>query len=333
MTPQVRPAPAAGDSTAPVAAVAAQAVARALRFLAGAHLPHGEFPIHAYASPTLAGVGAADSSPFATTFVLNALADLGVPGTEGMMARAADFLLSEREAPGVWRYWTSRNPRRIGPDADDTACAAHVLERLRPGSAAGSAETLLAHRTSEGAFPTWLLRTADRGNDVDAVVNANVLLFLGEREETRAAAGWVRDTIEAGVPAGSYWYYCDDLALHYAASRAFRSGVGTLSACRDASVRAVLARRQPDGSFGNELQTAMALCALANYGAAEPAVSAAAVRWLVQAQRPDGKWVRRPFYAGPEPPSSHAVWWGSAALTTALVLEALAAAQRAAAPA
>ena len=68
----------------------------------------------------------------------------------------------------------------------------------------------------------------------------------------------------------------------------------------------------------------MAISTLVNCGLTRIDVQERAAQWLVAAQREDGSWPARAFYAGPEPPAVHAYYWGSEELTTAMCLEALA---------
>ncbi|HEY7767487.1 MAG TPA: hypothetical protein VIB55_04865, partial [Longimicrobium sp.] len=188
-------------------------------------------------------------------------------------------------------------------------------------SAVENESAILSNRTPEGLFKTWLRQPA-AFNDVDSVVNANVLLYLGERSETRGVIAWLNDLLLDGAEMDRTWYYLDALALHYAVSRAFVHGCDGLATSRDAVVARILERQGTNGSFGDELQTALALCALTNYGHASPDL-AAAVAWLVSVQQPDGSWPKRAFYCGPGPPWPSQVWWGSESLTTSFCLEAL----------
>jgi len=150
-------------------------------------------------------------------------------------------------------------------------------------------------------------------------VNANVLLYLGERPETSAARDLLVQAINRGMEESTYYYYLDPLALYYMVSRAYVHGARGLERCRDAVLRKTLARRTEDGAFGSTLASALALCTLANFGV--PISDGARV--LADAQLPDGSWGDHVFYAGPEPPSPHAFWWSSPALTAALCIEAL----------
>jgi hypothetical protein len=300
----------------------ADTVARGLGFLSEAQLPHGEFPSFRHGDDTLSGPGQADGAVFPTTIVLYSLSLLDDPAARALVRRGLGFLWEERGAGNLWRYWSSSNPRPIDPDLDDTCCTSFLLRHLGACGHLRNEEAILATRAPDGLFKTWV-RDASARNDVDSVVNANVVLYLGEREETRPAVSALSGILQDGGEEGTSWYYLDPLALQYAASRALVHGAGGLARCGPAVVGRVLDRRRADGSLGNELQTALALCVLANFGqAGHPAVPAAAA-WLSEAQQPDGRWARRAFYAGPEPPAPHAVWWGSESVTTALCLEAL----------
>jgi hypothetical protein len=297
------------------------ALDRAVSFLAARQLTYGEFPSYRFDTPSLQPPGKLDSSPFVTTFVLYALALVDHPEAMPLLEKGVAFLLSECEEPGVWRYWTSRNGARIVPDLDDTSCASFVLQQLVPDLLPDNRDVLLRYRTEQGVFQTWI---CDGDNDVDSVVNANVLLYLGERHETKAALEVLCRLVEEDREGPSYWYYLDALALYYAISRARYHGVAGLERCREAVLRKVLARQQADGSFGDELATALGLCTLLNFRAEDTAALTRGFVALLGAQQPEGGWPSRAFYSGPRPPGPLKVWWGSEELTTALCLEALA---------
>jgi hypothetical protein len=298
-------------------------VERAIAFLARQQLPWGELAGYRYAGPSLAGVGLLDSSPFTTTFAVYSLWLAGGRAARSTAMRGADFLLAEREEPGLWRYWSSRNPASIDPDLDDTCCASFVLRLVAPERFTGGNEAaILARRTEGGLFRTWV-RGPGQPNDVDGVVMANVLLYLGERAETERARNALVHVVQADRESEATHYYLDPLALHHALARARLHGAAGLDACRDAVLGKVRARQEEDGSWGDALHTALALSTLAGFG--EPLCEAArrGREWLAGSQRQDGGWPARAFWAGPEPPGPRSVWWGSDELTTALCLEAL----------
>ncbi len=299
-----------------------ESLAQGLDFLGRRQEPNGEFRIQLWTEGERSRVD--DHVVTVAALVLYALRFVDATALADVTARAVRFLLGEMRPPGVWSYWTAASGKRIEPDLDDTALLSFVLRRYHPHLALGSnVEAILASRNSDGLFHTWF-RAPDRPNDVDAVVNANVVLALGERKETRAACEYLRTCVLSGQEAGSYWYYVDDSALHYAISRALWHGVRALSDLRDALIEKALARQRPDGSFGDELCTAWTLSTLLNVGSDHRDAISAAVGWLLARQRPDGGWASVPAAAGPEPPAPRTLRWGSDELTASACVEALA---------
>ncbi|MBM3501405.1 MAG: hypothetical protein FJX74_22350 [Armatimonadetes bacterium] len=304
---------------------AARALGRALAFLEKRQLPWGEVRADRYGTSDLRDGGRRDSGVFGTTVALQALAGGSTLCQSAFFQRGLSWLLAERDDAGLWRYWSSRSPERIVPDVDDTSCAAHLLERFRPESAGADARmAVLRNRDSRGRFLTWF-RPPGEMNDVDAVVNANACLLLGDDPGTAAAVAWLIDIVRQRREASSYWYYLDDLALYYAVTRAWREAkVAALWACRSAIVSRTLLRRGPDGSFGDELATGLALCILQGWGGMDRQALSVSAGCLLRSQRSDGSWPARAYYAGPTAPSPRSVWWGSPEITTAICIEALA---------
>ncbi len=265
---------------------------------------------------------------------------------------------------GVWRFWTAEHPlyRVIPFDADDTACAAVVLRR-HGGAPETVGRLLLANRDPRGLFYTWFvphravapldlvywraaanaLRAPVRRRafwhlteaapaDVDAVVNANVLHFLGETQATRPVVEYLIAVVHEGRDGDCDKWYRRPLAVQHAIARCYASGVSGLGAARRQAIAGILARGRPDGSFGDgPLDTALAVCALCDWGhdGLEVAAGAAA---LVRTQLAPGGWLAEAYYVGGP---RGVVRWGSEALTTGFCVQALAraVAPRAAAPA
>jgi hypothetical protein len=268
--------------------------------------------------------GVADHTLFTTACVLYALSHVDPAQADDIARAAIGFLIKEMRPPGVWSYWTADSGKRIDSDLDDTALVSFLLRRHHPHVALGTnVEAILSARDEAGLFCTWL-RGRDRQNDVDAVVNANVVLYLGERPETEAACAHLRDRVLTGREAGSYRYYVDDAALHYAISRASWHGVRSLDGLRDPLVEKALGRQRADGSFGDALCTAWTVSTLMNMGAECQDAIARALGSLLAGQLPDGGWPAVAAFAGPEPPAPRTLRWGSEELTTAACVEALA---------
>ena len=323
---------------------------RALDFLQARQLPHGEFTTLLGRDRTMTQA-APDSACFVTTHVLHALTFVEDPRAARMIRGASDFLLSQREAGGLWRYWSSRDHKhaRLGPDLDDTACASDALRRTGLGAPANH-WAFKRMRDSEGRYFTWVLperlgawdlrgrltlwlvrrkarsraarvRTPpdedprfvvmriDR-DDVDPVVNANVLLYLGQGPETEAARRFVSQTVLADVADFSL-YYGDPLMLHYAVARA--SGAAPGLRALGPHIVSRIESRLASGEVLDPLKTSLAVTALSVF-----APAARALRTLVDAllssQSPDGGWPAAAFYNV----------FGSEELTTSLCLEALA---------
>jgi len=301
----------------------AEAVEKAIACLASLQRSDGAFTASEHAQPDATSPDTLESSPFATSFVLYALSLTDTPAAQPQIERGADYLLRQMEEPGVWRFSSSSDPRATSHDMDVTCCASFALRWLNvAGFRAENEAAILAARSSNGLFHTWL-RPPDSPNDFDSVVNANVLLYLGERPETEAACEMLVGAILQGLEEATFYYYLDPLALYYMVSRACVHGAPALERCRDAVVRETLERRDNDGGWESDLLTAMAVCTLANFGLGGTPEAVRGARLLAEGQRPDGSWDDDLFRAGPEPPAPHGIWWSSPALVAAVCLEAL----------
>jgi hypothetical protein len=292
-------------------------------FLARSQLPSGEFRSLLSTDFDLRRDLVPDSSPFVTTFVLDSLRWQPSEAVEGMAERALGFLLREQDEQGLWRYWTQASPKRslVPPDLDDTSCASWVLasygRSFRDNRAA-----VAANRDGEGRFMTWL-GPPEGENDVDGVVNANVVLYLGAGPETEAACDYLARLVESPESELGSWYYPDPLSLDHAVSRAARHGVVSLRGCRERLLARVSERCVAISRHQHALGAALAALTLLNCEA-EVELLDRQIEFMLESQCEDGSWPRVAFYSGPRPPLPRSVWFGSEELTTALCLEALA---------
>jgi hypothetical protein len=324
-------------------------------FLREAQLPHGEFRTLLGSDDTLAD-GVLDSSPFATTHVVYALGDLGEharPLIDRALAFLRSEMepggLWRYYASRQWKH------TRIPPDLDDTCCASFVLAR-QGWRVPRNRWLILANRDPQGRFGTWMIPTPRTGwlyrmvrargdararrlapprpagltaagrfarptdevhpGEIDAVVNANVLLYVGESPETAAAVEYVASVVAGGLGADATIYYTNPLSLAYAVARAQRHGVSSFGRQSAGLARAIEAHWRVGGQSASPLTAALAGSALLTL-APESHVAAAAVGRLLETQRSDGSWPREVFYRGPEE------FWGSDELTTGLCLEVL----------
>ncbi len=287
----------------------ARALERAITFLEQRQLPSGEIPVQAWGKP--------DPSIFPTALAAHCLSF--APGAAKIRERALDFLAAEMDPRGLWKHWPRTHPHSAGlpPDLDDTACASAVLSRAGRAVPDNRA-LLLANRNRRGLFKTWYLgapelrhplalffffrRTSAKPFDVDAVVNANVLFYLGDAP---AVAEHLRAVLREKRETQCDKWYENPFAVHYFFARA-----GVIP-------------ETPPGTSSNALDHALAACV-------DPARDPAP---LLDAQLDSGGWPAAGLYHGGrrrrrdgtfDEPHPDTPWWGSDELTTAFCIEALA---------
>jgi hypothetical protein len=254
---------------------------------------------------------------------LYSLGFLDDPAFAAMKRTAFRYLTEQMRPPGIWKYFSLGYPTQVDADLDDTACASFLLKDMHPDIKAGrNLDIILGNTNEDGLFFTWLRRKGEP-NDVDSVVNANVLLYLGDRDETKVVSNYLNSVIADHREPESYYYYLDDIALYYAVSRAYFNGVTSLETAKDHIISRIAGRQRGDGSVGNELLTALAVCSLLNYSCDDMTALSSGIESLMDTQRSDGSWLRRAYYAGPPSPGPCAAWFGSEELTTGFCVEAL----------
>jgi hypothetical protein len=301
-----------------------RAIEKGVAFLESAQLPSGEIPIEI--SPTSEMTGDCAREPVVFPAALAARVLSITPSAERVRSRALDFLEREMEPGGLWRHPSSEKPLHYGTplDLDDTSIASAALAAAgRPF--ADNRAVLLAHRERNGLFRTWIVRwwrhpvltyrffryTA-KVHDVDAVINANVVIYLGACEETRAAIEHMLAVLRAHAEMRSTIWYGSPFIVWYFFSHALREiapEAGEMIVPRIEAASAV-----------NALDLALATSALLVWNRVPD------VGPLIDAQLPSGAWPRAGFYhmghrrldSVPKPP-----WWGSEALTTVFAVEAL----------
>jgi len=299
------------------------AIDRGVAFLAARQLPSGELPVLASGKP--------DPSVFPTALAAYSLSF--AHEAAAVCARAVDFLVMEMDSRALWRHWPRTHPHhhQLPPDLDDTSCASLALARAgRPFP--DNRARLLANRNRQGLFRTWIFtaaqwrhplvtwqffrRTSARPSDVDAVVNANALFYLGLRDETRAAAAYLLDVVRQNREAACDKWYDNPFAVWYFLARALGAEAGEM-----------IAEKIDNATPATALDAALAACALASCG------RVADVAPLLAQQLPSGGWPTAALYHGGRlrrrdgsyaEPHPDAPRWGSEELTTTFAIEALA---------
>ncbi|HEY4639726.1 MAG TPA: hypothetical protein VII75_00140 [Thermoanaerobaculia bacterium] len=301
-----------------------RAIERGVAYLESAQLPSGEIPLELASTAEMTGHPVPDPVVFATALAARALSI--APAADRVRARALDFLEREMHPDGLWRHPSraKRDHYATPLDVDDTAIASAALEaagRTFPDNR----RFVLANRDRSGLFLTWIVRwwphplltyrffkyIAEPG-DVDSAVNANVVLYLGDREETRPAIEHMLDVLRANREMQSTIWYGSRFTVWYFFSHALR---GIAPEAGELIVPRVLAARP-----SNALELAAAISTLRLWNRVPD------IQPLLDAQLPSGAWPRFGFYhmgqrrqeRQPKPP-----WCGSEALTTVLAVEAL----------
>ena len=303
-----------------------RAIEKGVAFLESVQLPNGEMPIEIASGPEMSG--RCDRQPCVFPAAVAARALSVAPAAERVRSRALDFLQREMSAEGLWRHPSREYPehRDTPLDLDDTSIASTAL------AAAGrpfpeNRALLLAHRNRNGLFRTWIVRpwrhpirtwrffffrrTAEMA-DVDAVVNANVVLYLGVRAETRPAIEHMLAALRANREMASTIWYGSPFTVWYFFSQALHEIAPEAGG--------MIVPRVEAAAPANALELALASSTLLLWNRVPD------VTPLLDAQLPSGAWPRAGFYhmgrrrkdAQPKPP-----WWGSEALTTVFAIEAL----------
>ena len=336
-----------------------KAIDRATSFLCETQLPSGEFTCLLSSDPSM-NFAVPDSTPFITCSVIYALGFVDGDRIEEAKGRALEFLASEMEFGGVWRYFgrTRFKHCRVPPDLDDTACASYALLRNRR-PVPNNRWIFELNRDQKGRFLTWILPDSRAGllspqrlrqfvgdqqaegrrrrapqpahvtnprfaelardpispDDVDPVVCANVLLYLGEDASTEATKAWLIETVREAKQDFSI-YYKDPAILYYAVARAMYHGCSGLGVLRDVIVNRICEDLARSESL-DPLRAALFASTLLMLDRKNRHLNELTEN-ILRAQQVDGSWPARPYYSGPEE------FWGSPQLTTAFCLEALA---------
>ena len=318
------------------------AIKKGVYFLRQAQLEDGEFITLASANQQLVN-GTFDSSPYATSLILYCLSFLPQAEIKDINQKAISFLLSQIEGPSIWRYWSKKHQthKALPPDLDDICCISYVLKQHHIDIPSNK-EILLASRDENGLFYTWLVprKTASPEikmtvsqhvgtneiisvlvtnsiNDIDSIVNTNVLFYLGDTAETKAASDYLINIIEQNLEIESTDYYIDPYTLYYMISRAYWSGVSSFGKIQKAIINKLVSKIFKSNSWTNELEAALAICTMINFQETDNFLLQT-INFLLDRQGQDGSWPAATMFIGPAP------YYGSAELTTAYCLEAIA---------
>lgn len=301
-----------------------RAIASGIAYLESAQLPNGEIPLDISPAADMSRECVRDPVVFCAALAARTLSI--TPEAERIRARACDFLLREMEPGGLWRHTSREKPvHYYAPlDVDDTSLASAALRAAgRPFP--DNRRLLLRQRERSGLFKTWIIRWwphplitrhffkyVGEPGDVDSVINANAVVYLGACDETRPAIEHMLAVLRYNREMQSTIWYGSIFTVWYFFSHALReiapeAGEMILSRLRSCTPPTTL-----------DLATAASTMLLWNQ---TPELAP-----LLAAQRKDGSWPSVGFYhmgrrrleTQPKTP-----WYGSEALTTVLAVEAL----------
>jgi len=317
---------------------------KAINFLYDKQLTDGEFNVYVWAGEDMHDCDV-DSTPYVTALMLYSL-DFWQPNekVETILQKGINFLLSQMEGEGNWRYWTSKNKKwdLIPHDLDTMSCVSYLL-KTQGVTFPNNIPTFLENTTEEGLFYTWIfprsiylpeiqdkfktivnpearvyITFAGIADDIDHIVNANTLLYLGDNEHTKPAQQYLINAVLNNSEHESI-YIVDDFAvyIYYMISRAYRHSVPALGVINTTMADRIIAAQNENGGFGSDWETGMALCTLLNIDGYQEVI-ARGIHHLLTTQQPDGSWLKGPVYTETDGP-----FFGSREFTTAFCIEAL----------
>ncbi len=306
-----------------------------LTFLAASQQPDGSFFSDSSSSFIPFSSQCTYQTTFFTSLMLISLASLSdEPIAQAIAQNGVRFLQREKSPSWSFNYWARQSPesatRPYPDDLDDTALALMAIDLWNPDCLDGSAwahivQLLTACEVKEGGpYYTWLVPSSAPlvWRDIDFAVNCNLAAFLARHDIVLPG---LMDFIEQAIHDGYYRsaYYPTFYSLIGFISRWYKGPF-------EGKLRHRLLEYQlSDGTWGTVLPTALAIMSWLQLGGDKPQVTKA-VNFLVKSGQAK-QWIAESFCLDP-PQGKSQYYAGSATLTTALCLEAMASYKRADAP-
>ena len=289
---------------------------RALNFLARQQQADGSFK--AWASPTLKPFTPSKSQAtiFPTILILDALRS--VAGAEAIVAKAAGYIAAQVSSQTSWNYWeqasAARDSEPYPDDFDDTACALAALRTTDPEQIGAFARLLVVSEVSAGGpYNTWLIdhHTYPQWHDVDVAVNANIGYILSQQGvQPSGLMRYLQDAIDNAFLQSKY--YVGVAPTLYFLARWYE---GPAKAQLQAQVIEACKHSNP----ASPLTNALLLSAASYLGISKSTISPDTLLKEVK----NDHWLAEALYVDPNY-NGKQHFGGSAELTTALVLQALA---------
>ncbi|HYC29994.1 MAG TPA: hypothetical protein VEB42_14275, partial [Chitinophagaceae bacterium] len=302
------------------------AISKATNYLRSHQLPNGEFSAYMSGDDDMKEWVQPMDMVFPTALICNSLLFCkDDPMVKEMFAKSKVFLRYQVGRGATWNHFTHFHPlRKVCPqDVDDTVCVSEFLATQDDDfSKEVNRQLICDNRAANGLFYTWFAfrfkpnrnltywRLALREfkyplqsiafwqheashNDIDAVVNANVLYYLGDVKETQPVIRYLLKIIAENKEADCDMWYRNPLSVYYFFSRNYYKGIGKLEPMRQPVIDRITAQT----AFASPLDAALAACTLLNFSYKGPALDKA-IEFLIDTQHQYGHWPRRILYYG-----------------------------------
>lgn len=267
-----------------------------------------------------------NQSVFPTCLILSSLNGLPYSKDLGkIQKRSMKFLVSQRSDFWSWNYWKRISPESKSTpypdDLDDTCCAMSALisnnPKIIPVKAIAKVVNILSFCESKegGPYYTWITSAdADKGwKDIDLAVNNNIAFFLSLQGVNLPSLVALTERAVVSEKYNSNYYH-SPFSVIYFISRWYRGKK------KDEIITYLLKKRLKNYSWGNPLETALAVSALINLGYKKEKLEES--MGYILKNRVNGEWKVCPFVIE-KIKKEQRYYSGSAELTTAFCLEAL----------
>ncbi len=325
-------------------------IAAILQFLINQQQVNGEFKSLCFLTqqPQL-GWFYSGASPFLTSNILFSLLELKTKEAKQIIKKGTDFLISQKNSIGLWRYWNHNNgimEHNVPCDLDDTCLVSFILEK-ESITALNNKKYIYANRNEKGQFNTWFVPQLKlikfplyyywlkqdfkyaKGvffpeheplcdlEDNEPAVAAHALLYLGENKQTQKA---IEAIIENVKDQNCRLEYYDNLAVvYYHLSRAYKYGVKGFALIKHKIQKDLEEINYQKLGVDNYLQKVFAVLTLQNFNLTQSVIYEQLMHELIEDEMHKNGWKTYKYWTTKQ----RGFLAGSQELTAALYLEAL----------
>lgn len=331
-----------------------QSIDKGVNYLYHHQLPNGEYIAYTSGDPAMLAWTFPDSTLFSTAIICHNLKYISNKQSEKIQHKAMMFLGGEKSKNGLWNHFTKLHIyKKVCPnDIDDTCCISSLYKDKGINFPNPSnIPLIMTNINKKGLFYSWFLfriklirnkqilkiglerllnivpntffwfKVEASKKDIDAVVNANALYYLGESKKTLPIIDLIINVITQEKEENCDLWYREPFIVYYFFSRNYYKGILKLEPIVEPIIKRLLSKVKPDGRIGDTiLDTAWAICTILNFNYKCDELKHA-VDFLIKNQSENGCWPRWiAYWGGPQKLKG----WGSEELTTGFCLEAIA---------